>query len=95
MNPEQLAEIAYNAYCEHTGWRSLVSGHPLPRWPEVKPEIRAAWAVSARAVAVTVSPSLQFSEVCPECAGAREIPAYDIDGREIGAQPCPACQSSS
>lgn len=40
---EALAKVAYEAYCAHTGWKSLVSGATLPQWVDVKPEIKAAW----------------------------------------------------
>jgi hypothetical protein len=39
-NPGQ---VAYDTYCNHTGWKSLVSGADLPQWKDVKPEIQAAW----------------------------------------------------
>lgn len=39
-NPGQ---IAYDTYCKHTGWKSLVSGNELPKWENVNPEIKAAW----------------------------------------------------
>lgn len=42
-------QIAYEAYCETTGWKSAISGAPLPQWAEVKPEIVAAWENAAAA----------------------------------------------
>lgn len=41
------AKEAYEAYCRHTGWKSLATGAALPQW-EVLPEpIQKAWTVSA------------------------------------------------
>lgn len=42
---------AYEAYCRQTGWKSLVSGAPLPQWPELSAEIQSAWSCSAAWVA--------------------------------------------
>lgn len=50
-------QTAYEAYCSHTNWKSLVSGADLPRWPEVKPEIKTAWEKAALAVIVAVRPT--------------------------------------
>jgi hypothetical protein len=50
--PPMIAEkLAYNAYCEAAGWKSLVSGAPLPQWEDLKPEIQLAWGAAACAVA--------------------------------------------
>lgn len=43
-------QVAYEAYCGTTGWKSLVSGADLPQWEALKPEIRAAWEAAAEAV---------------------------------------------
>jgi hypothetical protein len=43
------AQKAYEAYCAHTNWKSLVSGQPLPQWADVKPEIKDAWRAVANA----------------------------------------------
>lgn len=45
-----IGKIAYDAYCEATGWKSLVSGADLPQWNEVRPEIQAAWRAAGNAV---------------------------------------------
>lgn len=46
-----LGQIAYEAYCEKTGWKTLFGGHSLPPWLEVKPEVQVAWNASGEAVA--------------------------------------------
>jgi hypothetical protein len=45
-----LAQSAYEAYCNHTGWKSLATGQDLPQWEALKPSIKAAWLVSVRAI---------------------------------------------
>ena len=48
--PVTSGEIAYNAYCNTTGWKSLVSGAQLPEFYLLKEEIQAAWQSAAQAV---------------------------------------------
>lgn len=48
--PVTNGEIAYNAYCNQSGWKSLASGADLPPFAATKPEIQAAWEVAAQAV---------------------------------------------
>lgn len=47
---KSIAQIAYEAYCETTDWKSLVSGQPLPQWDDVRPDIKIAWKEAANAV---------------------------------------------
>ena len=47
---KSLGEIAYNAYCKDTGWKSLVSGAQLPTWQLLSEAIREAWEAAAHAV---------------------------------------------
>lgn len=51
-------QIAYEAYCQTTDWKSLITGAPLPQWPEVKPEIKAAWENAAAAARKPVAVKL-------------------------------------
>ena len=44
------AQRAYEAYCEHTNWKSLISGSPLPQCNDLKPEIQNAWRAVANAL---------------------------------------------
>lgn len=46
-----LGQTAYEAYCSHTGWKSLVSGGPLPAWSSLDLRIKDAWEAAAEAVA--------------------------------------------
>ena len=41
-----LAQEAYEAYANHTGWKSLATGQPLPQWDVLPPAIQEAWTVS-------------------------------------------------
>lgn len=47
---KSYGQIAYEAYCETTEWRSLVTKASLPQWNNVKPEIQNAWSNAANAV---------------------------------------------
>lgn len=47
---KSLGQVAYEAYCADTDWKSLVSGAQLPEWSALNPRIRQAWEVAARAV---------------------------------------------
>lgn len=42
-----LAKEAYEAYANHTGWKSLATGQPLPQWDALPEPIQKAWQVSA------------------------------------------------
>lgn len=42
--------IAYEAYSQATGGRSLVTSQTLPEWDDLPPAIRAAWREAAKAV---------------------------------------------
>lgn len=44
---EQYAAGLYGAYCEHTGWKSAVTGADLPQWAEVRPAVKEAWIATA------------------------------------------------
>lgn len=42
--------LAYMAYRENAGRKSLVTGADLPRWEYLPPEIQQAWLAAAAAV---------------------------------------------
>jgi hypothetical protein len=50
---DKLGEIAYNAYCETRNWLSF-SGDPLPKWQEVREDLRVGWRKAAEAVSNAV-----------------------------------------
>ena len=47
---ETPGRVAYDAYRDAAGGRSLVTGDPLPSFDELPAQIRAAWEVAAQAV---------------------------------------------
>lgn len=47
---EFLGKVGYEAYCELTGWKSAVTGAPLPKWIETPQVVREAWVCAAKAV---------------------------------------------
>lgn len=47
-------KIAYGAYCNATGGRSLISGAELPTWDKLDARIQNAWVEAALAVQLTV-----------------------------------------
>ena len=42
-------QIAYEAYCEYSGNKSLVSGDELPSWDNLSTNIQEAWDAAAKA----------------------------------------------
>ncbi len=48
MNTDQLARSLYEAYCEHTAWKSLATGQALPQWVNLPQTIQQAWMAVAR-----------------------------------------------
>lgn len=50
MENELYARLAYEAYCEHTGWKSLATGADLPRWDVLNDSIKQAWGAAAKAI---------------------------------------------
>ena len=46
----RLDREAYEAYCRHTNWKSLVTGEDLPQWDALPDAIRVAWRVSTARV---------------------------------------------
>lgn len=45
-----LGNVAYDAYCETSNWKSLATGADLPQFADAKEEIKAAWEAAAKAV---------------------------------------------
>jgi hypothetical protein len=43
MGEKTSGQVAYEAYAEHTGWKSLATGDALPAWADLQPEIKEAW----------------------------------------------------
>ena len=51
---KSIGQIAYEAYCDHTCWKSVVDGDDLPKWCDVNVDVKAAWEDAASAVWLTV-----------------------------------------
>ncbi len=45
-----MGEIAYAAYRDYTGGKSLVSGQPIPEWADLPTVIQSAWNAAGEAV---------------------------------------------
>jgi hypothetical protein len=52
METEQyhLGRIAYEAYCDTTNWKSVVTGAALPIFDETPQAMKTAWITAAQAV---------------------------------------------
>lgn len=68
-------QVAYEAYGEHTGWKSLANGKAIPQWVDMKPEIQEAWEKSA---AVLVASQ---GKVDSQLAEFRAGMAIEIEGQ--------------
>lgn len=54
MKDKTLGQIAYEAYCTTTDWKSAVSGAPLPQYHEQRKEVIGAWEAAGTAVGAHV-----------------------------------------
>lgn len=54
MDKKSLGQIAYEAYCATTDWKSAVTGAPLPQYNEQREAVIAAWEAAGTAVAAHV-----------------------------------------
>jgi hypothetical protein len=46
----RMAKIAYEAYCETTGWKSAISGADLPPFEKTPQAVQTGWIAAAKAV---------------------------------------------
>jgi hypothetical protein len=51
-----LGQIAYEAYCESTGWKSAITGAPLPQWDGQNETIKKAWEAAGVASKAYIPP---------------------------------------
>lgn len=54
MDTKSLGNIAYDAYCAATNWKSVYTGADLPQYDQQRPEVIAAWEAAGVAVAATI-----------------------------------------
>lgn len=57
-----IGQIGYEAYCASTGWKSLVSGQPLPQWEKVAERIQSAWEAAGTAITQHVENPVQAGQ---------------------------------
>lgn len=55
---KNLAQIAYEAYCEFRQWKSF-NNEDLPQWNEVRLDIKEAWEESIDAVIEEIASRLR------------------------------------
>jgi len=41
------AAAMYNAYCEYTDYKSVVTGDDLPKWDDLRHDVKEAWIAAA------------------------------------------------
>ena len=46
----RMGMVAYQGYCENTGWKSIATGDTLPPWELLHDDIKSAWMASAVAI---------------------------------------------
>jgi hypothetical protein len=56
MDREAVARVGYEAYGAHADWKAY-DGRPMPRWDELRPDIKEKWGVAAEAIVTAVAPS--------------------------------------
>jgi hypothetical protein len=61
MTNKSYGQVAYEAYGEHTDFKSIITGDALPQWDDLNKEIRRAWEAAGEAV---IS---KFDEILGEC----------------------------
>lgn len=49
-----LGQIAYEAYIESTGGKSLITGDTLPPYEQLNTDVQKAWEYAADAIAASV-----------------------------------------
>jgi hypothetical protein len=52
-----LGRVAYEAYCETTGWKSAISGAALPPFDKTPDAVQKGWIAAANKVKETVCES--------------------------------------
>jgi hypothetical protein len=50
---KDLGQVAYEAYSDAAGGRSLISGLELPEWHDLTDDLQTAWRAAASAVRQT------------------------------------------
>lgn len=46
----KAAQKGYESYCQHTGWKSVVTGCDLPKWDQLPGGVINAWFSAANGI---------------------------------------------
>lgn len=46
---KSVGQVAYEAYCAHTNWKSLITGIQLPQWIDLRDSLKEAWEKAGNA----------------------------------------------
>lgn len=49
MEVKGLDQILYEGYCEKAGWKSVITGAPLPQWADCSKDVKDCWWAAAEA----------------------------------------------
>lgn len=79
----ELGKIAYEAYCETTGWKSAVTGADLPPFEKTPEAVQKGWIAAAKAVKDS-----DTLIACIKC-GSLFPPSSGLEGLKKGV--CPEC----
>lgn len=52
----RAAQAGYEAYAARAGWKSLVTGDPLPQWSQLPGSVANGWFAAATAVHASLKP---------------------------------------
>ena len=80
MTPEELGRIGYEAYGAHADWKAY-DGKPMPKWDELRLDIKEKWAVAAKAIAKAATEPMK-PVFCKNCVFAQHV-HYEEDGKLV------------
>jgi hypothetical protein len=83
---DAIGQAAYDAYCANRSWKSF-NGDPLPKWPDVKPEIKAGWIAGASGVVVWLH---THCIRCGEFQHGKELPNPSLPAARTMCSTCSA-----
>jgi len=67
-----IAQSGYEAYCNYTGWKSVITGDPLPQWSQLPGGVVNAWFAAAKAISLkmadtyAIKESIYYDPIAPE-----------------------------
>lgn len=84
LTAEELGKVGYEAYCQHTGGKSVITHQSLPDWENLSVAIREAWMAAGKAVGAYVSD--KRSKPLSRLTAAMEGEAGEGKAEEHGSQ---------